>query len=1643
MGENRLKKRFSGVLTCAMVATLMPTMPVAATTKNVEMGIDSNVSNVTTSSIIEVNRGEDIKQTTTGPIIGINSWKESAFGASVTEGEHSIEIADNTITMTSVNSGNSAGKVSKDKDGINFYYQTLSNTDNFEIKVKAKVLNLYATNKQISFGLMLRDTVATNGEAAGSTEEDLKIQGSRMLGVGVLEQKMQSFARVEEKGKYAINHTFINSNAQQGTTYDLAIKKYGNAYQFMINGVTSETIYSDLFTDEIYAGIYTARAVSVEYTDLEIEMAEDISNLKVESMPNKLSYLKDEPLDLTGLVVTADGKEISQDELIITGYDASKVGTQKVTINYANQEAFFEVNVDELTCTGIEVAFTPAKTTYYLNDEFDPTGMTVKATYNSGKVVTLSDTDYQISTVDLSTPGSKIVTVTYEGQTASFTINVLEDELTGLKIAKMPVKTLYYIGENFESKGMAIKAVYGDTEVLLEEDEYTITQENFDNQVAKEQSITVHHKGKTIEVPVTVKAKEATGIKVTKLPKTTYTLGDTLSLDGITISKVYDNGDETVLAEDEYEIDDSSFNGNQVGSYTITVTPLDTTLKAITFIVEVREPITYEWKYITFGQSTGEEKNYIKKLEDGGIKLVAEQGAGKITNSFQDGITYYYTELNNTTDNFVLSADIKVNKFAKTPTPDNQEGFGIMARDAIGVHNDASVFYSNIAAVGGYRGVTQMVMRSGVTASDSTGAANGVQEATILNNERPSESNTGVGVYRLTLKKDNTGYTGSLTTPSGTKEHLYYEPDALGVQNDTLYVGFYAARLADIDVYNIDLEVTSTEADAPKVEAPVQAITPNFTLNSLTASSTTDYDLNMYANVNGTVTIKQGEEIIARDIPVVGGETFTQKTALKENAMNLFTVTFVPDTDQNLTSYSKIVKNLSVEMKTYGNEGDAIYVSPTGSSGAEGTLEDPLSIDRAISFVRPGQTIYLLEGTYELTKSVGIEPGNNGSADAIKTLAAYPGAKVVLDCGKRVSGFNLDGDYWHIFGIDFTGATSTGFRVGGNNNTIELCNFYSNGDTGMQISRYGNGGYDTWPANNLILNCTSYDNIDASENNADGFAAKLTCGPGNVFKGCISHNNIDDAWDLFAKGSTGPIGAVTIEDCIAYSNGTLTNGYVGKGDKNGFKLGGEGIAVPHVIKNSISFNNGATGFSSNSNPAVISENCIAYDNEAANFDWRVYTDVTPQFVAKGNISYRSSKGAKDVYPESLTSDDNYYFDGEKSVNAKGIILTDANFKSLVAPEGGYERDEEGNIIFGDFLSFIAPKEDIPNTGEDTDNNGDSSEDNSGNDNTNDDSVSDNTDDDLGVDNSGNSTITDMTIEKVEQVVKEAIDKGESAVISVNKNYTVGINQATIENLVKKEALLSIESQKVTIELDSIFLSANILSQSNKEGTLKVSAAPIDTKQFEVIRTQFNENNALKVIGGTELTTVLGMQSGSTDINFKEPAKLTIKLNSAEVKDPAKLTLVKYELQKDGTYKVVKIGGTYDAATNTLVGKVAGAGVYGVAEAESLLKVNLKIGQKETVVNDKVLDNDVAPEIINGSTMVPLRFIAENLGADVSWDNKTKEVTVTLEGESIILGKEDGTVIKNNRTLVPIRYISEHLGANVLWVNSAKEIEIVK
>lgn len=688
-----------------------------------------------------------------------------------------------------------------------------------------------------------------------------------------------------------------------------------------------------------------------------------------------------------------------------------------------------------------------------------------------------------------------------------------------------------------------------------------------------------------------------------------------------------------------------------------------------------------DWNTIIFGQSTSKDKNSVEVdyVEDTVTIIAGEKdgktAGGKVAGA-HDGISYYYTEIDSS-KNFELSANIKVNFFAKE-TPDNQEAFGIMARDAIGEHLDDSVFASNMVMVGGYRGSIQSVFRNGV--KDSTGAG-ATMEDVYKFGDRPV--NDGTATYKLTLKKTNTGYHVSVDDGA---EQIYYKPKQLEVLNsDKIYVGFFAARVASITVSDISIRTSDVATDPPGVPEPPKPIEPSLNIVSRDASSTSSYDLKLLPNVKGYVEIRQDKKEIYKG-HIEGDKIFVRQTELVAGD-NVFRILYTPDPAENITNEDPIELTHIVTLKSYGSVGGAIYVSPDGNSNSTGTKDDPTDIYSAIRFISDGQTIYVRGGRYELTDPIVIERGNNGTSKKPKVISAYPGdERPVLDFSKtsNTDGFTVIADHWNIYGLDITNAPLKGLIINGNYNIVELVNTYANGDTGLQISRFSGEERDKWPSHNLILHCTSYDNIDASQNNADGFAAKLTCGEGNIFRGCIAYNNCDDGWDLYSKLETGPIGAVVVENCVAYGNGVLSDGTKTNGDGNGFKMGGEGLAVKHILRNCLAFDNESTGITSNSNPAVIVENCTSVDNGKANFDFSYYSNAILDFVAKNNISFRTTPGEKDNIPELLISDDNYFYNGSRSINASGQEVLESDFRSVEIP-ASIDRHEDGRIKIGDFM----------------------------------------------------------------------------------------------------------------------------------------------------------------------------------------------------------------------------------------------------------------------------------------------------------------------------------------------------------------------
>lgn len=837
--------------------------------------------------------------------------------------------------------------------------------------------------------------------------------------------------------------------------------------------------------------------------------------------------------------------------------------------------------------------------------------------------------------------------------------------------------------------------------------------------------------------------KEATGYAVTataegenEVSKMVTADETTALLEGLTVGKTYTINVVAVRGEDE----------TKPGTATVTVT------------AEAQRV----WSKSTYGSSTDSKNNgVIGNANDGKVTVYSEGGKGKIVPGSTDGLTFYYTAIDPETENFTLTADIHVDSWTLS---NGQEGFGMMAADAVGSNGDGTAFWNNayqaiatkveyywdgedVTADSSANKISMKlglgaISRLGVTADDVAAIKNGtitmpagyVSETTTL---ETGAATKGPGTYnlvgnwnkkaeptgslenpltdfRLQIQRNNTGYYLRYLDKDNKviKEVRYYDLERNSltqIDKDNIYVGFFASRNARITVSNIDLKTITPADDEKAEEREIEYVYPINTIESPVFSNSADYNLVYYGNADGTLVVKDenGKEVLNKEFKALTKETVALKL---NNGKNAFTINFIPDKEYKpgefklMTSYDPVTINHTVEYKTVENNN--IYVSPNGKSNAAGTKDAPMDIYTAVKIAAPGQKILIKEGTYNLSGTVKVERGINGTADAMIYMIADPeaGSRPVFDFGGKCAGMILAGDYWYFQGFDVTRSADAqkGIQVSGNHNILDRIKAYKNGNTGIQISRYlGTDQFNQWPAHNTILNCSSYLNADKGYEDADGFAAKLTVGQGNVFDGCIAAYNADDGWDLFAKVQSGSIGVVTIQNCVAFKNGYILdeNGReINAGNGNGFKMGGDSMPGAHVLKNSVAFANKAKGIDSNSCPDIKVYSSTTFDNESYNVAFYTNTAVNTAFVADGILSYKVSNKVAEQFKLLGTQNaadvkgvTNYYFDGSKTVNNNGKEATASWFKSLdtasALKDGGITRNADGTINMNGFLEL--------------------------------------------------------------------------------------------------------------------------------------------------------------------------------------------------------------------------------------------------------------------------------------------------------------------------------------------------------------------
>ena len=667
-----------------------------------------------------------------------------------------------------------------------------------------------------------------------------------------------------------------------------------------------------------------------------------------------------------------------------------------------------------------------------------------------------------------------------------------------------------------------------------------------------------------------------------------------------------------------------------------------------------------------------------------GSMEIQAKASGKISDD-EDGFSYYYTKVNPEKENFELTATFTV--IDASLTPDNQTGFGVVVADTLGVNNWGTPsyvhkYFNYFSSMMYSSKINAPTMRyiTGYTSAD-TSNKDGVDR---VNNNVKFNQLTGTDMFKVgaeytfTVRKTDDGYEAVATTENGTQTQKLTANDFTSVQEDgTVVVGVMVARKIGVKI--TDIKFTTSESKGLATSEVVEdKVTPSIRVYSSNTCGAGEYEYTVVPNCAGTLKVTGSADGKAISKEVTADEVVRIPVAVNVGS-NTIKAEFEPAAAANITSTTTVTSETNVTRKVYGEAGQTIIVTPDGKTTGDGTEESPLDINTAVSYAQPGQTILMKNGVYD--KWITINRSVCGTADKPINLVAESISTDGTD-GVVLSGAGLTviGSYWHVYGLYVKDSSGVGIQVSGNYNTIDMCTVNHAANSGIQISR--NGGADNyagiqgklWPTGNLIKNCESFDNCDAGRNDADGFAAKLTCGEGNRFYGCISHNNIDDGWDLYAKSVSGTIGSVTIENCVAYNNGWLTTddvtaaGY-NYGEGNGFKLGGGYLKGGHKLINCVSFGNHAKGITSNSCPDISITRCTAYNNGNANsysIGLNTMDSMLKEWKVSGLISMsKADLTAKaDLIPFSQHGDDNYIYNGSESYNNLGQKATDEWFESV-------------------------------------------------------------------------------------------------------------------------------------------------------------------------------------------------------------------------------------------------------------------------------------------------------------------------------------------------------------------------------------------
>ncbi len=426
----------------------------------------------------------------------------------------------------------------------------------------------------------------------------------------------------------------------------------------------------------------------------------NVTGISFIKVPTKTTYNKNETLDVTGGILkinyengTSENWTISRNSTKWNNVNyysgnTSKEGKQTVAFVYCNKVAYYTITVKDNSPKSLTISKMPTKTIYNVGENLNLTGGVLKISYADGRVGTISMSSNAVtkSKFDSSTPGIKIIKLTYKGLSTNISLTVKNNNqkvVKSISIAQIPNGTIVKKGTKLNLNGGTLRVTYSDgTSKVISMKSTGVTTSYIDTSTSGTKIMTITYAGKSTTLKIIVQSDKVAELKVTKLPtKTVYNIGEKLDLSGGCIQANYDDNTGTAFSMISAGVSTRGFNSTTEGVKTIYITyggktasfnvkVVDNRSTTVKSIAVAQKPATLIKKGSTLNLTGGTLK---VKYGDGRTSTISMKAAG-VTTSYIDTstsgtkiITIYYKGKSTTLKIIVQSDKVVELKVTRLP----------------------------------------------------------------------------------------------------------------------------------------------------------------------------------------------------------------------------------------------------------------------------------------------------------------------------------------------------------------------------------------------------------------------------------------------------------------------------------------------------------------------------------------------------------------------------------------------------------------------------------------------------------------------------------------------------------------------------------------------------------------------------------------------------------------------------------------------------------------------------------------------------------------------------------------------------------------------------------------------------------------